>query len=174
MPLLPADGVVVDLCCGCGALGTALAARRPGVEVHAADVDPVAVACARRNLATVGGRAYCGDLFEPLPAGLRGRVDVLVANVPYVPTDEIALLPAEARLFEPRVTLDGGADGLAVLTRVAGVAPGWLAPGGSVLCETSERQCVAALAIFAAQGLVTRAVTDEDLAATVVMGTMPG
>ena len=112
-----------------------------------------------------------GDLDAPLPAGLRGRVDVLVANVPYVPTDEIGLLPAEARLHEPRVTLDGGADGLRVLARVAAAAPGWLAPGGTVLCETSERQAAAALAELAAAGLSGRVVHDEDLGATVVLGT---
>ena len=66
---------------------------------------------------------YEGDLDQPLPAELRGHVDLLLANVPYVPTDEVALLPAEARLHEPRAALDGGADGLDVLRRVAAAAP---------------------------------------------------
>src|SRR5947209_17317935 len=105
IPLVPAGGVVLDLCCGCGALGTALGTRLPGIEVHAADVDPAAVACARRNLARVGGQVHCGDLFAPLPSTLRARVDVLVANVPYVPTAAIALMPPEARDHEPRVAL---------------------------------------------------------------------
>ncbi len=125
--------VVLDLCCGCGALGAAVAEAVPGIGLHAADVDPVAVGCARRNVERYGGTVHCGDLYAPLPGTLRGRVDVLLANVPYVPTDEVALLPAEARLFEPRTALDGGADGLDVLRRVAARAPDWLAPGGYLL-----------------------------------------
>src|SRR5215467_6428930 len=134
--LAQARPVVVDLCCGSGAVAAAL----DPVELHAADVDPAAVACARRNLAAAGGRVYQGDLYEPLPAALHGRVGLLAANVPYIPTGEIGLLPAEARRHEPRVALDGGQDGLGVLRRVAAAAPRWLAPGGHLLTETSERQ----------------------------------
>lgn len=105
--LAPARAVVVDLCCGSGALGVALAAALDEVELYAADVDPAAVRCARRNVTPAGGEVYEGDLFEPLPAGLKGRVDVLLSNVPYVPTVEIELLPAEARDYEARVALDG-------------------------------------------------------------------
>ena len=97
--------VVVDLCCGSGAVGAALAAALDRVELHAVDVDPAAVRCARRNLAAAGGRVYEGDLYEPLPASLRGRVDVLVANAPYVPTEAIGLLPAGG----PRPRAAGGA-----------------------------------------------------------------
>ena len=107
--------------------------------MHAADIDPAAVRCARRNIAAAG-QVYEGDLYDPLPATLRGRVDILVANVPYVPTEEIGLLPAEARVHEARVALDGGADGLDLLRRVTAAAPPWLAPGGHLLVETSERQ----------------------------------
>jgi release factor glutamine methyltransferase len=91
--------VVVDLCCGSGAVGAAVVAALPSVELHATEIDATAARCARRNLVTVGGQVHAGDLYDPLPAGLRGRVDVLVANVPYVPTDEIPLLPREARLY---------------------------------------------------------------------------
>ncbi|UUZ95397.1 hypothetical protein LJK87_13570 [Paenibacillus sp. P25] len=63
--------------------------------------------CARRNTAEAGGRVYEGDLYEPLPPALRGRVDILLANVPYVPTEAIRLLPAEARMYEARLALDG-------------------------------------------------------------------
>ncbi|NEB61469.1 putative protein N(5)-glutamine methyltransferase, partial [Streptomyces diastaticus] len=73
----PHAGVVVDLCCGSGAVGLALAAALDRPEVHAADVDPAAVRCARGNLADVGGRVYAGDLFDALPDALRGRVDIL-------------------------------------------------------------------------------------------------
>jgi release factor glutamine methyltransferase len=113
-----------------------------------------------------------GDLDEPLPAELAGRVDVLVANVPYVPTAEIDLLPAEARLHEPRFTLDGGEDGLRVFARVAELAPRWLAAGGSVLCETSDRQAAVATAILTERGLAPRTVVDEDLGASVVVGSL--
>ena len=105
--------VVVDLCCGSGALGAALASAVAGAQVHAADIDPAAVRCARRNLAAAGGRVYQGDLYGPLPAALRGQVEILLANVPYVPEGEVALLPPEARDYEARAALDGGPDGLA-------------------------------------------------------------
>ncbi len=144
----PGARLVVDLCCGTGAVGAALAEALEGPEVHAADVDPAAAACARGNLAPYGGRVHTGDLYEALPGSLRGRIDVLAANVPYVPSDEVALLPAEAREHEPRTALDGGADGLDVLRRVAAGAPDWLAPGGCLLVETSERQAPEALAVF--------------------------
>ncbi|HET9759479.1 MAG TPA: putative protein N(5)-glutamine methyltransferase [Nocardioidaceae bacterium] len=162
--------VVLDVCCGSGALGAALAARRE-VEVYAADVDPAAVRCARVNLADAGGTVLEGDLFDPLPHDLRGRVDVLLANVPYVPTEAIALMPPEARDHELRVTLDGGADGLDVMRRVSAGAPRWLAAGGHVLVESSERQAEAMCAVLAADGLVPRVVHAPDAGATVVVGT---
>ncbi len=165
--------VVVDLCCGTGAIGAALAAARPGIDVHAADLDPAAVACARRNLAAAGGTVHEGDLFDPLPADLRGRVEVLTANVPYVPSGEIAFLPPEARDHEALMALDGGPDGLDVLRRVAAGAPGWLAPGGCLLCETGEEQAPLALEILRGAGLDARAESDEDRGATVVLGTRP-
>ncbi|WP_236792458.1 putative protein N(5)-glutamine methyltransferase [Amycolatopsis sp. GM8] len=159
--------VVVDLCCGSGALGTALAAAVP-VDLYAADVDPAAVRCARRN---VPGEVFEGDLFAPLPHRLRGRVNILLANVPYVPREAIATLPPEARLHEPPVALDGGADGLDVLRRVAQEAPRWLAAGGHVFVETSDRQAETAMATFSAAGLTAQVHTSEDDAATVVQGT---
>ena len=164
--------VVLDLCCGSGALGVALAAALGPVELHAADVDPAAVRCARRNVAAAG-TVYEGDLYDPLPATLRGRVDVLAANVPYVPAEEVALLPAEARVHEARVALDGGDDGLDVLRRVAAGAPRWLAPGGHLLVETSERQAPHAVAAFAGAGLVPRVAVSAELYATVVVGIRP-
>jgi methylase of polypeptide subunit release factors len=65
----------------------------PGVELYAADIDPVAVRCAGRNLGPFGGRAFAGDLYAALPGDLAGRVDALLVNAPYVPTDEIAMMP---------------------------------------------------------------------------------
>ncbi|MFC5234146.1 putative protein N(5)-glutamine methyltransferase [Pseudonocardia zijingensis] len=162
--------VVVELCCGSAAVGVVVATAVPGVELHAADVDPAAVRCARRNVAAVGGQVHEGDLDAPLPARLRGRVGVLVANAPYVPTDAVGLMPPEARLYEPLVALDGGADGLDVHRRIAAAAPGWLAPGGHLLIETSEGQAPGTAAAMDAAGLTTRVVRDADLDGTVVVG----
>ncbi|QUI30575.1 putative protein N(5)-glutamine methyltransferase [Streptomyces alfalfae] len=168
------EAVVVDLCCGSGALGAALAAGLDRVELHASDIDPAAVRCARRNLVAAGGRVHEGDLYEPLPRELLGRVDILLANVPYVPTAEVGLLPAEAREHEARVALDGGGDGLDVLRRVTERAPRWLAPGGHLLFETSEAQVPAAVAAVEGAGLTATVVEDEELYATVVVATRAG
>jgi len=159
--------VVVDLCCGTGAIGAAIAAAAPGVEVHAADVDPAAVACARRNLP----RVYQGDLYAALPERLRGRVDLLVVNAPYVPTDAIATMPPEARDHEARIALDGGGDGLDVHRRVAAGAPDWLTPGGHLLIETGVAQAPVAADLFQRHGLRATVARSEDHDATVVIGT---
>lgn len=163
------QAVVVDLCCGSGALGAALVSALGRAELHAADIDPAAVRCARRNVTAAGGRVYEGDLYEPLPAALKGRVDVLLANVPYVPTGEIGLLPAEARVHEARVALDGGSDGLDVLRRVTATAAQWLAPGGHLLFETSERQVPQAVETVTRDGLRARVAVCDELDATVVI-----
>jgi len=162
--------VVVDLCCGTGALGLAVAAPLGGAELHAADLDAAAVACARRNVEPTGGHVHAGDLFGALPSGLAGRVDVLICNAPYVPTAEIAFMPPEARDHEALMALDGGTDGLAVLRRVAAAAPSWLAPGGVLLVETSERQAPAMAAAMTAAGLIPEVHEDDDSGATVVTG----
>ena len=129
LPELTTGSVVVDLCCGTGAVGAALRAAVPGLEVYAADLDPAAVACAQRNLPT--DRVFEGDLFAALPTALRGRVDVVACNAPYVPTDAIALMPPEARDHENRIALDGGADGVRVQARAArGAWRGWLSVAG--------------------------------------------
>ena len=154
-------------------MGAALVAALDRVELYAVDIDPAAVRCARRNVAAAGGQVYEGDLYEPLPATLRGRVDVLVANAPYVPTEAIELLPPEARMHEPRVALDGGADGLDVLRRVTAAAPLWLAPGGHLLVETSERQAPQTVETVARNGLIPRVASSDELNATVVIGTRP-
>lgn len=170
---LAAPGVVVDLCCGSGALGAAVAAAVADVELHATDLDPAAVECAGRNLAAFGGHVYEGDLYDPLPAGLRGRVHLLLANVPYVPTADLALLPADAREHEARIALDGGADGLDVLRRVAAAAGRWLAPGGHLLVESSTQQADGIAACFDRSGLTPQVAHSDDDFATVVVGTAP-
>jgi release factor glutamine methyltransferase len=174
-PPSPPGPLIVDLCCGTGALGlavaTALSGTEPaGTELHAADVDQAAVACARRNLEPAGGHVYLGDLFGPLPPALRGHVGVLICNAPYVPSPEVTFLPPEARDYEPRVALDGGPDGLAVLRRVAAAAPRWLAPGGTLLVETSDQQAPVMTRAMTAAGLTARVHTSEQYGATVVTG----
>lgn len=169
------DPLVVDLCCGCGAVGVAVLRRfrssRPERgRLIAADVDRAAVRCAARNVERLGGTVLLGDLFDALPENLRGRVDLLLANVPYVPTGAIPLMPPEARDHEPRTALDGGYDGLALLARVAATARDWLSDGGSVLMETSAEQASRGLQHLAAGGLTPRVVSDEEMGGTVVIG----
>jgi release factor glutamine methyltransferase len=165
------DGVVVDLCTGTGAVALALAHERPDLDLYAADLHPAAVRCAQDN---VSGRAqvFMSDLFTSLPADLRGQVDLVTANVPYVPTDDLDLLPAEARGHEPGTAHDGGEDGLDVLRRVVREARAWLHPGGEVLLEVSRHQQAAARFALATAGLSPRvAHSDED--GTVVVGGTP-
>jgi release factor glutamine methyltransferase len=163
----PAE-VVVDLCCGSGALGAAVAERLPGAEVYAADSDPAAVACARRNLPAE--RVFAGDLYDALPADLRGRVDLLVVNAPYVPRDAIATMPREARDHEHRVALDGGVDGVQVQRRVADGAATWLRPGGRLVLETSRDLSSRTVALLSAAGLSACVETDDEVDGTVVVG----
>ena len=78
-------GTVVDLCCGSGAVGVAIASQVPGVELHAADIDPVAVQCGRRNVGTVGGMIHLGDLYSALPSRLHGCVQLKAARTGFEP-----------------------------------------------------------------------------------------
>jgi release factor glutamine methyltransferase len=164
--LLRPRSIVVDLGCGAGAIGAALR-HECDIELLAVDIDPAAVRCAERNL---GPSVRLGDLYDALPAGWSGRVDVIVANTPYVPTDAIGLMPPEARDHEHRVALDGGADGLTIARRVAAGASAWLAPGGHVLVETSEEQAPVLAATMADHGLAARIERDDDIDGTVVIG----
>lgn len=162
--------VVVDLCCGVGAIGGALAAELPQVQLHAADLDPRAVACAEHNLAAWGGAVHQGDLFAALPRRLRRRTDVLVASPPYVPTDEMHLLAHEARGFEPTVALDGGGDGLDLAERIARGGREWLAPDGCLALEVGERQLDDVADLLEDLGYLTRSVVSEEYGSAVVVG----
>jgi release factor glutamine methyltransferase len=133
---LPVDGIAVDLCTGSGAIAKVLATARPGALVVAADIDERAVACARRN----GVEAFAGDLFEPLPSGLEGRVDVVVAVVPYVPSAELPLLQRDTFTFESPLSYDGGPDGAGVLRRTLRDSPRFLRRGGTLLLELGGDQ----------------------------------
>nr|WP_246287142.1 putative protein N(5)-glutamine methyltransferase [Schumannella luteola] len=174
-PLLHAGDAVVELCCGAGAVSAALAHEHPelSLQLHLGDIDPAAVSCAREALARVGidpDRARTGDLFDAVPAAVRGRVDAIVANAPYVPTDEIALMPTEARDHEAPAALDGGADGLALHRRILAEAPAWLRPGGALIIETSRRQAETDLSLFEAAGFRAEIRRDEEVDGTVVLG----
>lgn len=134
--LLPEDGVAVDLCTGSGAVAAVLRSARPNATVLGTDLDPAAVACARGN----GVDALLGDLDEPIPSEVRGRVDVVTAVVPYVPTGELHLLPRDVLEHEPLRALDGGPGGTATLVRAVAAAGRLLGRGGVVLLELGGDQ----------------------------------
>ncbi|HZB00949.1 MAG TPA: HemK/PrmC family methyltransferase [Actinomycetota bacterium] len=151
-------GVAVDLCTGSGAVAAALAAARPAATVLATDIDPVAVACARRN----GVRTLLGDLDEPLPRSLVGRVDVMTAVVPYVPHEELHLLPRDVVAHEPRLALDGGTRGTVALARVTPASARWLRPGGHVLLELGGDQAAEVATMLEEAGLTGISVHRDD------------
>ena len=157
---------ILDLCCGSGAVGAALRAEVPGALVIGAELDHAAVLCARRNLPEV----VEGDLFAPLAAG--SRFDLVIVNAPYVPTEAIGLMPPEARLYEPLVALDGGDDGLDLHRRVAAESGAWLAPGGTVIIETSREQALRTAAAFETNGFDARVEHSEELHGTAVVATL--
>jgi release factor glutamine methyltransferase len=163
-----AGAVVVEMCCGVAPVAAVLDGL--GAEVHAADISDAAVACARAN--APHARLHLGDLFAALPAGLAGRVDVLAANAPYVPTDRIAVMPPEARDHEPAAALDGGHDGVDLHRRLAAEGTRWLAPGGALLIETSPSQAPLTTAAMAEAGLVTDLVLDDVVGGCVAVGVL--
>jgi release factor glutamine methyltransferase len=133
---LPDDGVAVDLCTGSGAIARILMQARPRARVVATDVDERAVACATAN----GVEACLGDLFEPLPHLLEGRVDVVVAVVPYVPTSELPMLQRDTFTFESTLPYDGGPDGTTILRRVVVDSSRFVRAGGALLLEVGGDQ----------------------------------
>ncbi|AUZ86298.1 putative protein N(5)-glutamine methyltransferase [Arthrobacter agilis] len=171
--LTAAGATVLDLCCGCGALGAALADAVGGVRLHAADISCAAVDLARRNLARWDAALYVGNLFDPLPLTLKGSVDTLLCNSPYVPSARVQTLPAEARVHEPLASLDGGRDGMAVQRRVVREARQWLAPGGHLLFEVGEDQEQHCVRLLEDGGYQAWSCTLEETGATVVVGRRP-
>ena len=134
--LLPPAGVAVDLCTGAGAIAAVMAAAAPSARVLATELDENAARCARRNVVEV----FEGFLDDPLPRALEHRVDVLTAVVPYVPTDSIRQLPRDVQAFEPRLALDGGADGTDLLGEVVRRSTRWLTLDGWLLLELGGDQ----------------------------------
>lgn len=163
--------VVVDLCCGSGAVGVGVAFQVSVAELHSADIDSAAVECARRNVSKVGGYVHQGDLYAALPSRLMRRVQLIVVNAPYVPTSVLPTMPPEARIYEQQISLDGGSDGLDLHRRVIEESTEWLDPAGHLVIETSERQAAGTAAIMVAAGLGTRTVHSDELDGTVVVGT---
>ena len=161
--------LILDLCCGSGALSAVFAAALPQAELHAADLSPEAVAAARSNLAGQA-RVHQGDLFEALPRRLRGSIDVVAANAPYVPTEQLPFLPREARIHEPAEALDGGWEGLELLRRIAADAPEWLSRNGELLVECSSGQASDLARDFDAAGFDAAVRTDPDTGTAVVSG----
>lgn len=166
--------VVLDMCCGSGAVGTALANELGGTRVHATDIDARAVHCARRNLEPLGGAVHEGDLFVAVPQELRGAFDAVVVNAPYVPSDEISAMPSEARDHEPRVALDGGPDGLDVQRRIAAEVRDWLTPTGHIFVETSGRQAEESVRILTDVGFSAVVHRSSDKDGTVVSAAVAG
>jgi release factor glutamine methyltransferase len=136
--VLPGEGLAADLCTGSGAVAVALRAARPAARVVATDIDANAVRCAAKN----GVEVYQGHLAEPVPSELVGLFDVVVAVVPYVPTDQIMFLPRDVRRYEPRQALDGGTGGVVLLEQAAAAGARLLHSGGSLLLELGGEQDV--------------------------------
>jgi release factor glutamine methyltransferase len=124
--------VALDLFAGSGAIACVVKARNPSARVVAAELDQVALACAQRNTERFGVELVAADVDNGVPPELAGTVDVITANVPYVPSGELPFVPHDG---EPESALDGGADGERWVRRVIEIAPRWLAPGGGVLFE---------------------------------------
>jgi release factor glutamine methyltransferase len=137
---LPRGGLVADVCTGCGAIALAIASERPDATVYGSDVSGEALAWAEENRARTGLEVtlLLGDLFDPLPAELRGRFDVIVSNPPHVPLGEARLMPRDVVDHEPAEALFAGADGLLIINRLALEALGWLKPDGWFVCELGE------------------------------------
>jgi len=151
LALLPdvAAPVVVDVGTGTGCIACAIAQARAAARVVALEVSPAAAARARANVAALGLDARVTVVESDLFAALGGlRADLVVANPPYLPSALIDTLPPEVRRFDPRLALDGGADGLAVIRRIVAAAPARLAAGGALVLETAggeQAQATAAL-----------------------------
>jgi release factor glutamine methyltransferase len=155
----------LDLCTGSGCVAVTLARQRPTACVHATDLSDDALAVARDNALRLGAYTVSfrrGDLFDALPAEC-GPFDVIVSNPPYIATPEVEALDRDIKEFEPRLALDGGADGLDVVRRIIDLAPPRLARGGFLAIEVGAGEAAAAAKAFEARGFTHVNVT-RDLA----------
>lgn len=146
-------GDALDLCTGSGCVAIAFARQRPTWRVTASDISADASALARINAHRTGAirnlRLLTGSLFAPV-AGQ--RFDLITANPPYIATGELTTLPVDVRDFEPRLALDGGADGLDLVRQIAEQGPQHLTAGGILAMEIGSDQGPAALAILQHHG----------------------
>jgi len=144
------EALVADICTGSGCIALAIAQERPLARVAASDISPVAIGVAARNAESLGlserVTLFEGDLLAALPEELRGTLDLVIANPPYVPSADVPELPAEVAGFEPHLALDGGPDGLAFYRRLLSDAREWLRPGGMLAVELDERRVQQAVA----------------------------
>lgn len=142
---------MLDLCTGSGCVAVAVARQRPTAKIVAADVSEDALAVARTNVERLG--AYNVALVKSdLLSAVSSRFDIVTANPPYIPSDEIATLAPDVREFEPRLALDGGPDGLDFVRRIVEEAPAHLVPGGVLAIEVGAGEAPAALALLEARG----------------------
>lgn len=155
--------VVVDLCTGSGALALALKKHFPGAAVFATDISPEAIQVAMVNAKRTGLQVYFGegDLFDPLPPTIKGEVDLIVANPPYVAESEYAGLPADVKR-EPKLAVVSGPSGLEVIQDIGAKAREWLRPGGVVVCEIGETQATAAQSSFDLPVVIRQDLTNRD------------
>ena len=154
---LPAPRTVVDLGTGSGAIALSLAAELPlgSTQVWATDVSPDALDVARANLAGLGRpaahvRVAAGSWFAALPGELRGRLDLVVANPPYVAADDE--VDEVVRAWEPAQALWSGDDGLDAIREIVEAAPAWIRPGGWLVLEIGATQGGAVVAALASAG----------------------
>jgi release factor glutamine methyltransferase len=143
---------IADLGTGSGAILLALLSELPEAFGVGTDLDPAALALARGNARRLGLRRAAYVACD-MAAALRGPFDLIVSNPPYIASGDIATLPPEVRLFDPRRALDGGRDGLECYRAIAAVAPALLAPDGALVVELGTGQAEPAAALFAAAGL---------------------
>ena len=158
LALLPPPGarrlLAIDLGTGSGCIACALASERPDLDVIAVDVSPAAAAVARDNTRALGLASRVGVVAADLLDGIRDLdADLIVSNPPYLPSALVPELPPEVRIHEPRLALDGGADGLALIRRIATTARRYLRPSGALAVETAGGdQTEAAAALLRAAG----------------------
>jgi release factor glutamine methyltransferase len=158
-----ATPVVVDLCCGSGAIALSVAEEVPGAQVHAVELDPSAHEWAQANLAGTGVDLRLGDMADSLP-DLDGTVDVVVCNPPYIPLDAWASVAPEARDHDPALALWSGDDGLDAMRVLEVTARRLLRPGGWVGAEHADVQGEVAAAVFLDSGRWTEVRDHRDLA----------
>lgn len=160
---LPDDAVIVDVCTGSGALGIALATARTGARVTGVDVDPAALAYARRNAAGTTMSVVQGDVAEDgLLSDLAGTVDLVVSNPPYVPAG--AILEPEVAEHDPAHAVFGGGDGMAVIVPLVARAAGWLRSGGLLAVEHDDTTSQATIDAISATGVFDQVAPHTDLA----------